>query len=83
MHIFSTIALFATIGAVNAIPNGGSESQCTTSQANKCCTELTKGILNINILPTLCVPLIDTCNNQAACCETNGVGLLNCLTVQV
>ncbi|KAJ5117461.1 hypothetical protein N7448_011471 [Penicillium atrosanguineum] len=55
MHVFSTIALFATIGAVSAIPSSGSGSQCTTSQANKCCTELTKGILNINILPALCV----------------------------
>ncbi|KAJ5648808.1 uncharacterized protein N7484_002531 [Penicillium longicatenatum] len=83
MHFMSAIVCFATVSAVAAIPTGGTESQCTTSQANKCCSSLTNGILNINILPALCVPLLGACNNQAACCESNGIGLLNCLTVQV
>jgi hypothetical protein len=55
MQFLSAIALFATIGAVAAMPNGGTGSQCTTEQANKCCTGLTNGILNINLLPALCV----------------------------
>ncbi|KAJ5541858.1 hypothetical protein N7494_006934 [Penicillium frequentans] len=54
MHFTSAIVLFATVGAVAAIPTGGTESQCTTSQANKCCSSLTSGILNIDILPALC-----------------------------
>ncbi|KAJ5301890.1 hypothetical protein PENANT_c002G05806 [Penicillium antarcticum] len=83
MHFVPAITFLAAIGTVIAVPTGGSESQCTTDQANKCCTSLTNGILNINILPALCVPLLDTCNNQAACCESNGIGLLNCLTVQI
>lgn len=55
MQFLSTIALFATIGAVVAMPNGGSGSQCTTEQANKCCTGLTDGLLNLNVLSALCV----------------------------
>lgn len=55
MQFLSTIALFATVGAVIAMPNGGSGSQCTTEQANKCCTGLTDGLLNLNVLSALCV----------------------------
>ncbi|KAJ5876496.1 uncharacterized protein N7529_002080 [Penicillium soppii] len=83
MHGLSSVVLFATISMVTAVPTGGTGSQCTTEQANKCCTGLTHGILNIGVLSGLCVPLIGNCNNQAACCESNGIGLLNCLTVQV
>ncbi|KAJ6119116.1 hypothetical protein N7471_013067 [Penicillium samsonianum] len=55
MHFLSAIAIFVTLGAVSAAPNGGTGSQCTTEQANKCCTGLTKGVLNIDILPALCL----------------------------
>ncbi|KAJ5261102.1 hypothetical protein N7478_011697 [Penicillium angulare] len=83
MNSLSKIVILMAASTVTAIPSGGGTSQCTTEQANKCCTGLTDGILNIEILPALCLPLVGSCNNQAACCETNGVGLLNCLTVQV
>ncbi|KAJ5549362.1 hypothetical protein N7513_006596 [Penicillium frequentans] len=83
MQFISAIVFLATFGAVAAVPTGETGSQCSSSQSLECCSGLTKGILNINVLPALCVPLLDACNNQAACCESNGVGLLNCLTVQV
>ncbi|KAB8075088.1 hypothetical protein BDV29DRAFT_155974 [Aspergillus leporis] len=83
MQFLYTIALVATLSAVNATPTKDVPSQCTTTQANMCCTGLTNGILNLNVLPALCLPLVGSCNNQAACCETNGIGLLDCLTVQV
>ncbi|KAB8074596.1 hypothetical protein BDV29DRAFT_156480 [Aspergillus leporis] len=83
MQFLSTIALVVTLTVVSATPTGGSPSQCKAEQANKCCTGLTNGILNLNVLPALCLPLVGSCNNQAACCETNGIGLLNCLTVQL
>ncbi|KAB8071947.1 hypothetical protein BDV29DRAFT_192905 [Aspergillus leporis] len=76
MQFHSVIALLATLSAVSAAPGGGggdSDSQCTTEQANKCCTGLLEGILNIGILPGLCLPLVGSCNNQVACCEANGV----------
>ncbi|KAF7597174.1 hypothetical protein BBP40_009513 [Aspergillus hancockii] len=86
MQFRSVIALLTAVTAVSAAPGGGDgdfESQCSTEQANKCCNGLTNGLLNIDILPALCLPLVGTCNNQAACCETNGIGLLNCLTIQI
>lgn len=60
MQFLSTVALFATIGAVIAMPNGGSGSQCTTEQANKCCTGLTDGLLNLNVLSALCLRQFST-----------------------
>ncbi|KAE8153708.1 hypothetical protein BDV25DRAFT_136647 [Aspergillus avenaceus] len=83
MYFKSIIALLAVTTAASCAPSGGDDSQCTTDQANRCCTGLTNGILNIDILPTLCLPLLGSCNNQVACCETNGIGLLNCLTIQL
>jgi hypothetical protein len=55
MHGLSSVVLFATISMVTAVPTGGTGSQCTTEQANKCCTGLTHGILNIGVLSGLCV----------------------------
>ncbi|RAH55784.1 hypothetical protein BO85DRAFT_451027 [Aspergillus piperis CBS 112811] len=83
MNFSQILVVLATIGLASAVPATSDASQCTTSQANSCCTSLTNGILNVNVLPALCVPLVGNCNNQAACCTTNGIGLLNCLTVQV
>ncbi|GFF57105.1 NADH-ubiquinone oxidoreductase 19.3 kDa subunit, mitochondrial [Aspergillus udagawae] len=72
MQFLSTIALVATLTVASAIPTGDSTT-CSPEQANKCCTGLTSGILNLNVLPALCVSLLGSCNNQAACCETNGI----------
>ncbi|KAB8231361.1 hypothetical protein ETB97_001540 [Aspergillus alliaceus] len=82
MQFRSVITLLAAATAVTATPGGG-ESQCSPEQANKCCSGLTNGILNLNVLPALCLPLLADCNNQVACCESNGIGLLNCLTIQL
>ncbi|EAW12038.1 uncharacterized protein ACLA_007980 [Aspergillus clavatus NRRL 1] len=73
MQFKSVLAVFAAAAVASAAPGGGTPSQCTTEQANKCCTGLLNGLLNINILPALCLPLVGTCNNQAACCESNGI----------
>ncbi|GKZ35937.1 hypothetical protein AbraIFM66950_006772 [Aspergillus brasiliensis] len=82
MYFSQVLVLVATFGLASAMPADSDPSQCTQSQANSCCDTLSNGILNVNVLPSLCVPLVGSCNNQAACCQTNGVGLLNCLTVQ-
>ncbi|KAI2822493.1 hypothetical protein CBS63078_569 [Aspergillus niger] len=73
MNFTHILAVLATIGLASAAPANSDPSQCTTAQANSCCTSLTNGILNVNVLPALCVPLVGNCNNQAACCETNGI----------
>jgi hypothetical protein len=55
MHGLSSVVLFAAISVVTAVPTGGTGSQCTIEQANKCCTGLINGILNIDVLSGLCV----------------------------
>ncbi|KAE8371891.1 hypothetical protein BDV26DRAFT_298366 [Aspergillus bertholletiae] len=94
MQFRSAIAFLAVATAISAAPcnsceggdsgsSGDSGSKCSNNQELKCCTGLTNGILNLGILPALCLPLLSKCNNQAACCESNGLGLLNCLTIQI
>lgn len=58
MHVLSSVVLLATISVVTAVPTGGTASQCTTEQANKCCTGLTDGVLNIGVLSGLCVRML-------------------------
>ncbi|OGM48272.1 hypothetical protein ABOM_002138 [Aspergillus bombycis] len=85
MQFRPVIALLAVATAVSAAPcdscdggdsggSGGSDSgsQCSSNQESKCCSGLTQG-LNLNILPALCLPLLGNCNNQVACCESNGI----------
>ncbi|GAB1196628.1 hypothetical protein APSETT444_005902 [Aspergillus pseudonomiae] len=85
MQFRPVIALLAVATAVAAAPcdscdggdsggSGGSDSgsQCSSNQESKCCSGLTQG-LNLNILPALCLPLLGSCNNQVACCESNGI----------
>ncbi|KAJ6151645.1 hypothetical protein N7470_007242 [Penicillium chermesinum] len=58
MHSLSTVLMLMAATAVSALPGGGgggSPSQCTTAQANKCCTGLSLDILNIDVLPGLCL----------------------------
>lgn len=63
MQFRSVIALLAVATAVTAAPcdscdggdSGDSGSQCSTNQEMKCCTGLINGILNLNILPALCL----------------------------
>ncbi|KAF7594177.1 hypothetical protein BBP40_010026 [Aspergillus hancockii] len=73
MNFLSAIAFVATLTAVSATPTGSIPSRCAPEQANKCCTGLTNGFWNLNVLPEFCPPLVGSCNNQAACCETNGI----------
>ncbi|KAE8367044.1 hypothetical protein BDV27DRAFT_124578 [Aspergillus caelatus] len=66
MQFRSVIALLAAATAVTAAPcdscdggdsgdSGDSGSQCSSNQEMKCCSGLTNGILNLDILPVLCL----------------------------